>query len=119
MGDPISTSPGNKGNAGPVRSAFSDRMNSCASISDPCGGKNPINIPTNDPCLVTVPAVDFSGVTGRKSMSILGFAQVYIEPSSTSTNITACYVKSVSGSVASGNPTALNLGAIEPPKLIQ
>jgi Flp pilus assembly protein TadG len=122
VGDLISTSPGNKGNSGPASSAWDSRMSSCAAISDPCGGSNPTNIPSGDPCLVTVPAVDFTGVTGRKSIPIEGFVQVYIEPTSTikgGSNITACYVKSVDGNVVGGSTAALDLGAIESPKLIQ
>jgi hypothetical protein len=122
IGDTISTSTGNKGNSGPVSSAWDARMSSCASISDPCAGSNPTSIPSGDPCLVTVPAVDFTGVKGNKPVAIEGFAQIYIEPTSTikhGSNITACYVKSVDGNIVSGSTGALNLGAIEPPKLIQ
>jgi Flp pilus assembly protein TadG len=124
IGDTISTSPGNKGNSGPASSAWDARMASCASLSeDPCAsGSNPSNIPSGDPCLVTVPAVDFGGCNGRCSATIEGFAQIYIEPTSTikhGSNITACYVKSVDGNIVSGSTGALDLGAIEPPKLIQ
>ena len=55
-------------------------MSSCASISDPCSGSNPTSIPSGDPCLVTVPAVDFTGVNGNKPVAIEGFAQIYIDP---------------------------------------
>jgi hypothetical protein len=122
IGDTISTSTGNKGNSGPVSSAWDSRMSSCASISDPCVGSNPTNIPSGDPCLITVPAVDFTGVNGKKPVAIEGFAQIYIEPTSTikhGSNITACYVRSVDGNIVRGSIGALNLGAIEPPKLIQ
>jgi hypothetical protein len=66
--------------------------------------------------------VDFTGVTGQKSTPIEGFALVYIEPTSTikhGSNITACYVQAVTGNAVGGSSAALNLGAIEPPKLIQ
>jgi hypothetical protein len=126
IGDTITTKTGNDGNAGPVKTAWDSRMSSCASITpDPCNGGNPSNIPSGDPCLVTVPAVDFNGCSGNCSTTIIAFAQVYVEPSSRSkvtgngtSNISACYVKAVDGNVVSGGG-GLNLGAIEPPKLIQ
>ena len=96
MGDPISTDPGNKGNAGPVKKGFDARMAACkatTSATDPCrngaliGGTNGIGgssagaLSANDPCLVTVPAIDFTGVNGNKNRPIEAFAQIYIEPS--------------------------------------
>ena len=120
VGDSISTEPGNKGNAGPVKGGFSSRMASCASVADPCSGANPNDIPPGDPCLITVPAVDFTGCHGRCSMNIEAFAEVYIEPSSSSTNINACFVKAVTAhTVTGGSPQPPNLGATTPPSLIQ
>ena len=93
IGDPISTDPGNKGNAGPVKKGFDARMASCGSTTpatDPCqngaliGGTNGIGgtsgLSATDPCLVTVPAIDFTGVNGSKNRPIEAFAQIYIEP---------------------------------------
>jgi hypothetical protein len=121
VGQQISSEPGNKGNAGPVKGGFSSRMSSCPAISDPCNGSNPNNIPAGDPCLVAVPAGDFNGCHGRCTLTIEAFANVYIEPSSTSTNINACFVNavaaySVGGGFGSSTP---NLGAFSPPTLIQ
>lgn len=111
----VTTLPGNKGNAGPVSSAWDARFNSknCPATGvngnqDACTGGTP---PPGDPCLITVPAVDFGGITGKKSTPIEAFAQVYIEPGSTSTNITACFVKQADPSAISGDPNAPNLGS--------
>jgi hypothetical protein len=118
IGSTVGTKPGNDGNAGPVKSAFSSRMSSCPALSpDPCSGGNPSNIPSNDPCMVTVPAVNFQGANGSTSMAIEGFAQVYLEPTSTSTNITACFVKELDPkAIASGGPA---LGSLGRPELVQ
>jgi hypothetical protein len=127
IGQSVSTDTGNKGNSGPVSGAFDARMAKCASLlSDPCNGGATNNIPTGDPCLVTIPAVDFAGCNGNCNVTIEGFAQVYIEPTSSSKNkgqsgsqITACFIKGVDGNTVTGSSTAPSLGAIEPPKLIQ
>ncbi|MBF6558705.1 MAG: hypothetical protein IVW56_00335 [Candidatus Binataceae bacterium] len=129
VGGTISTATGNKGNSGPVKSAFDARMRSCPSISDPCtGSQTAINdIPAGDPCLVTVPAVDFAGCTGScGNLTIEGFAQVYIEPTSSSgntgqngTKISACYINAVDSTSIVGGSTGASLGAIAPPNLIQ
>jgi hypothetical protein len=126
IGDMISTQTGTNGNSNPVSTAWNSRMASCPSISDPCNGGNPNNIPAGDPCLVIVPAVDFNGCKGSCSAAIEGFAQVYIEPSSTSkitgngtSNISACFVKGIVADAVAGGSGGLDLGAIEPPNLIQ
>jgi Flp pilus assembly protein TadG len=117
IGQGIASEPGNKGNAGPVKGGFSSRMSSCAPIADPCQSTNPNNIPIGDPCLVVLPAVDFNGCRGRCSMTIQAFANVYIEPSSTSTNISACFVKAITPN-SIGSSTAPQLTAISPAQLI-
>jgi Putative Tad-like Flp pilus-assembly len=120
IGNTITSSPGNKGNAGPVKSGFSSRMSRCASTaSDPCSGTNPRDlIPAGDPCLVIVPAVDYHGCAGSCTMTIEGFALIYIEPStSTSTHIDGCFIQSVSSSTLTSS-TAPDLGASMPPQLI-
>jgi hypothetical protein len=128
IGGTITTKPGSDGNAGPVKTAWDALMNSCAATSpDPCSNTgNPTSIRPGDPCLVTVPAVDFAGCTGTCSPTIAAFAQVYIEPDSSSkikgngtSNINACYVKAVDANTISGSSNAPSLGAIEPPTLIQ
>jgi Flp pilus assembly protein TadG len=121
IGSPISSEPGNKGNSGLVQSALTARLNSCPSIADPCtsGGGNPSNIPPGDPCLVVVPAVDFHGCTGNCGLSIEGFAQIYLEPATTTgTNINGCFVKAITpNSIASAS--APGLGALQVPTLTQ
>jgi hypothetical protein len=121
IGDTIDSEPGNKGKSGPVKSAFSDRMSRCNSISDPCtsGGGNPNNIPPGDPCLVVVPAVDYHGCSGSCGLTIEGFALIYLEPgTSTSTDIEGCFVKAIAAdSIASSS--APGLGALQVPTLTQ
>lgn len=120
IGGPITTEPGNKANAGPIRQAFATRMSQCSAMSsDPCNGGNPNNIPSNDPCLVTVPAVNYGGCTGSCTTNIEGFVNVYIEPSSTSTNITACFVQTVTPNSTAGAAGAPQLGSYMQPQLIQ
>jgi hypothetical protein len=127
IGQTISSDTGNKGNSGPVSSAWDARMSKCAALaSDPCNGGATNNIPTGDPCLVTIPAVDFTGCNGNCNVTIEGFVQVYLEPSSSSKNqgqngtqISACYIQGVDGNAVTSSAGAPNLGAIEPPKLIQ
>jgi hypothetical protein len=119
IGQSFGTKTGADGNAGPVKTAFSARMSSCPALSpDPCSGGNPNNIPQNDPCLVTVPAVDFGGHTGTSgALPIEVFAEVYLEPTSTSTNIIGCFVKQIDpGALASGGPA---LGSLGRPMLVQ
>ena len=120
IGDTIGSATGNKGNATSVKTAFSSRMSRCASTaSDPCSGTNPRDlIPAGDPCLVIVPAVDYHGCNGSCTMTIEGFALIYIEPStSTSTHIDGCFISSVASSTLT-SLTAPDLGAAMPPGLI-
>ena len=119
IGGTLTTETGNIASAGPVKTSFNSLMSSCPVLTpDPCSGAgNPNNIPANDPCLVTVPAVNFGGCTGSCNTTIEAFAQVYIEPSSTSANINACFVKQVDpNAVASGGP---DLGSLGRPVLVQ
>ena len=106
VGQTIGPSPGNRANSGPVKKAFDARMKSCPTIADPCNGGNPSDIPAGDPCLVIVPAVDFTGCTGSSCtppLTIEAFAEVYLEPDSTSQNIDGCFVKSVVGGTTTGS----------------
>jgi hypothetical protein len=120
IGDTISTAPGNKGNAGPVQSGLNARLRSCPALSpDPCSGGNPTNIPKDDPCLVTVPAVDYHGCTGNCSMVIEGFAEIYLEPTSTTAELDGCFVSSLTPKTVAGGPSTPALGPIAPPVLIQ
>jgi hypothetical protein len=97
IGDTISSEPGNKGNSNPVKTGWNDRMSRCNSINEPCSvaAANPTNIPIGDPCLVVVPAVDYHGCTGSCSMTIEGFALIYLDSTSTTTQINGCFVKGI------------------------
>jgi len=121
IGDSIQSEPGNKGNSTQVVTALSSRLRGCPAISDPCtsGGGTPTDIPTNDPCLVAVPAVDFHGCTGNCPLTIEGFAEVYLEPATTTgTSINGCFVKEITAdSIASSS--APGLGAQQVPALAQ
>jgi hypothetical protein len=120
IGSPIYSEPGNKGNSGPVNTSLTSRLNGCPSISDPCtaGGGNPSDIPASDPCLVIVPAVDYHGCTGSCSITIEGFALIYLEAANTTgTSINGCFVKAVAADTIT-SITAPQLGAEMPPSLI-
>ena len=123
IGDTINTAPGNKANSGPIKKAFDARMKSCPSlVSDPCADSgNPSDIPAGDPCLVIMPAVDFTSVTGKKPVAIEQFAEVYLEPDSTSTNIDGCFISTVvGGTLATGGTsttTIVSFGPTAPPTL--
>ena len=123
IGDTINTAPGNKGNSGPIKKAFDARMKSCPSLaSDPCSnGGNPSDIPAGDPCLVIMPAVDFTSVTGKKPVAIEQFAEVYLEPDSTSKNIDGCFISTVTpGTLSTGGTsttTITSFGPTAPPTL--
>jgi hypothetical protein len=120
IGDLISSQTGNSGGSTNVASGMQARLNSCPTIADPCtaGGGNPNNIPAGDPCLVVVPAVDYHGCTGSCSITILGFAEVYLESDSTGRFIDGCFVSSVAADTVA-SITAPQLGAVVPPGLIQ
>jgi len=113
IGDAITVSSGAK--TGPVDAAITARLASCPSIADPCTGGNPSDIPAGDPCLVVVPAVDFT----KSPTTIEGFAQVYLENTTTRTQLNGCFIQAVAGntitsSTSSGAP---NLGPLAPPVL--
>ena len=121
IGSPIQSEPGNKGSSSTVQNALTGRLNSCPSIADPCtsAGGNPNDIPAGDPCLVVIPAVDYHGCTGNCSLTIEGFAEIYLEPATTtSTNINGCFVSAVvANTIAMSSAPAL--GALQVPVLIQ
>jgi hypothetical protein len=131
LGSVIGSSPGNKGNSGPVKNGFSNRLGSChatTGATDPCqngalvGGTNGIGgtsgVPANDPCIVTMPAVDYTGCHGANcSMPVEAFVQVYLEQNSTGTDIEGCFVQTLSPN-SIGNAGAPNLGALGQPALI-
>ncbi len=131
IGTDVGSAPGNKGNSGPVKNGLASRLSSCAattSATDPCqngalvGGTNGIGgtngVPVNDPCLVGMPAVDFTGCHGANcSMPIEAFAQIYLEQNSTGTDIEGCFVQTLAPG-AVGSSSAPNLGSIGQPVLI-
>ena len=121
IGGPLQSEPGNKGNSSNVRAGLSDRLSRCHSIADPCSasGGNPSDIPAGDACLVIVPAVDYHGCTGSCSLTIEGFALIYLESATTTgTSINGCFVKAVAADTITST-TAPQLGAEMPPTLIQ
>lgn len=131
ISEDVGSAPGNKGNSGPVKKGLNARLSSCATTTaatDPCqngalvGSTNGIGgtsgVPSNDPCLVTMPAVDFTGCNGGScSMPIEAFAQIYLEQNSTGTDIEGCFIRTLSPS-AVGSSSAPNLGPLAPPILI-
>jgi hypothetical protein len=124
VGETISTAPGSKGNSGPVKKGLAARLAECPTVNsqtDPCANGGYVGgIPANDPCLVTVPAVDFAGCTGNCSMKIEAFAEIYLEQSRTGTEIDGCFVKALPpNAVVGGGTSAPSLGALSQPRLIQ
>ena len=121
IGSSLNSEPGNKGNSSNVQGGLASRLARCHSIADPCSasGGNPSDIPAGDACLVVVPAVDYHGCTGSCSITVEGFALIYLEAATTTgTSINGCFVKAVAADTitASGAP---QLGAEMPPILIQ
>jgi Flp pilus assembly protein TadG len=121
VGGPISTKPGNNANANPVQTAFTNRMNSCSSYaSDPCSGTNPSSILSpSDPCIVVVPIVNFATCgNGTCSMTIEGFAQIYVEPlTSTTSKIQGCFVSTIAPD-SIGSFSAQAFGPLQQPMLV-
>jgi hypothetical protein len=116
VGEEVDTKSG--ATTGPVNQGMSERMGTCPSIADPCNGGNPSDIPGGDPCLVIVPVVDFTNVNGSKDTPIEAFAEVYLDPSTTSgTSINGCYVSSVVGNTTAGS--SYSDGPTAPPVLIR
>ncbi len=144
VGDTINPDTGNKANSGPAQSGLAARLAACSAAKynaanganafasssyDPCnngaleGGTNGIGgssssaVPANDPCLVTVPAVDFTGCNGSCTMTVEGFAQIYLEQDSTTSKLDGCFVQGSNVTDAWGNPGAPFLGPLAPPIL--
>jgi len=124
VGSLVSTTPGvGKGNGNPAKAGLDARLKACATgIADPCanGGTIPSTLSCNDPCLITVPAVDYSLCSGAScnNMKIYGFAQMYMEQdSSTTSGIDACIVTN-NNCTTTGSAGAPNYGSLSPPVLI-
>lgn len=122
----VSTSPGYKANSGVVQNGLSKLLATCAAatttVQDPCsnGGKvgGTGQVPLGDPCLVTMPAVNFNGCTGACTMAITGFAEIYLEQNSTASNINGCFVQALDFPGNTGGGGGSDLGALAPPHLI-
>jgi|SRR5690348_10230951 Flp pilus assembly protein TadG len=120
FGETINTSPGiGKGNAQPAQKGLDKRLSSCdLSHGDPCtNGGNTTGISCSDPCMISVPVVDFTNCKGNCSRAIEGFALMYLEQGSTTSAINACFLKSTN-CTTQGNAGAPNLGSLAPPVLI-
>jgi hypothetical protein len=124
VGQTISANPGvGKLNAQTVQAGLSARLAACAPITqgganDPCAnGGDTSSLNCNDPCLISVPAVDFTGCNGSCTMTIEGFAQMYLEQGSTTAAISSCYI-SKNTCTTTGSASAPNLGSLAPPVLI-
>jgi Flp pilus assembly protein TadG len=124
-GPPISTAPGvSKGHAQPAQSGLTARLIACATPSvNPCsaGGVVPSDLNCNDPCLITVPVVDYTGCSGTScTMPIEGFAPMYLEPdSSTTSGIDVCVVTDNQCTKGEGSASATNFGSPAPRVLIK
>lgn len=120
----LSPAPGvGKGNAGPAQSGLNARLSSCGTSYDPCASGNNGAVPNSlcsDPCLVTIPVVDYTGCSGSScNMPIEGFAQMYLEKdSSTTSGIDVCIVTSNNCTGAEGSGSAKNYGSLAAPLLI-
>jgi Flp pilus assembly protein TadG len=122
-----------KGNSNPAQSGLNARLASCGGSNnptsyDPCAAGNGGAVPNSlcsNPCLVSIPVLDYSGCKGSScSMPIEGFAQMWLEPDSTTSTtkgaggIDACVVTGNNCSGAEGSGSASNFGTLAPPLLI-
>jgi Putative Flp pilus-assembly TadE/G-like len=124
IGQTINSVTGNKANSNPAKSGLAARLAACAPVTsgasgtDPCSnGGNTSALKCNDPCLITVPAVNFTGCNGNCTLTIEGFAEMYLEQTSTTSAIQACYI-STNNCQTEGSASAPNLGSLSPPVLI-
>jgi len=121
VGQSVDATPGvGKFNARPVQNGLSARLAACATPpnGDPCSnGGDTTGLSCNDPCLISVPAVNFTGCTGKCTLPIEGFAQMYLEQGSTTSQISACYI-SKNTCTTEGSASAPNLGLLAPPTLV-
>lgn len=83
-------------------------------------------VPSTDPCLVTLPALDFTGCSGGScSPALEGFVQVYLEqdsgfvsgPGGTSLHLDGCFVQGATDYNTVGGSGGPALGPISPPVL--
>jgi hypothetical protein len=104
---------GNVGKNPNVAKALADRLAKCSDITDGCAGVNPNDVPLNDPCMIIVPAVDFTGLHGKSTaLTIYAFALVYLDKANTtSTNINGCFISEITQNTLASS-TAPNDGAL-------
>jgi len=109
----IYTETGNVGKNPNVAKALADRLAKCSDITDGCAGVNPNDVPLNDPCMIIVPTVDFTGLHGKSSaLTIYGFALVYLDKANTtSTSINGCFIENITQDTLASS-TAPNFGAL-------
>ena len=125
IGQTITSDPGvGKYHAKPVQDGLNARLAACAPVTQGAGGTDPCSnggntsaLNCNDPCLITVPAVNFTNCNGNCTMTIEGFALMYLEQGSTTSAINACYI-SKNTCTTEGSASAPNLGSLSPPVLI-
>jgi len=91
VGDCVETEPGKM--EGPVRSSFDNRI-SCGASKYPSGTCSDHKL--DDPRAVTVPICDFSGVNGKSSVSIKGFAVLWLQSVDNHLGIQATFIQQVS-----------------------
>lgn len=121
VGDTLTTDPGQK--TGPINQGWAGlfaRHNSLypgVSPNSICKNVNPANIPAGDPLLVTVPVADLTGCNGACSVTVEGFAEVYLTAGSDA-SISGCFVQEISANSVGGSGATV-LGALAPPILIQ
>jgi hypothetical protein len=114
----ISTDPGV--DTGNINAGWNTRMaahNAVTGNADPnavCSGNTfSPNIAANDPLLVTIPVADISGCTGRCTVPILGFAEIYLtgltKTAGPNWQLTGCVVNEPTP-LLGGDPNAPSLG---------
>jgi hypothetical protein len=122
---------------GPVQTGWTTRMNehntlcsngslspeNCADPSSACTmAASGTKIPSIDPLLVTLPVADVSSCSGSCTVTVTGFAQVYLYAlNKISSNLffSGCFVQQTDPAGGGGVAGAPNLGAIAPASLIQ
>lgn len=121
IGQTLNTVTGGKD--GPVNQAWTDLLaehNSVTNNLDPnsvCAGSNPNNIPNGDPLMVTVPVGNMGTCAGNCSVTVTGFAEIYLTGLSavggaSNAVISGCFVKEVAPS-CSPSDTASTLGPLQ------
>jgi Flp pilus assembly protein TadG len=90
LGDLLTTETGKM--TGQVRGSFSDRISSAAVI-DPGGTFT--NHALDNPRVVTVPIVNFAGVSGNSQVPVTGFAEVWLQSIDAQLNLTVIFIQQI------------------------